>query len=74
MCSSDLLDHIQISLGFDVIVVSNAPLTECLIVVMDNADSTASEPFHRIFLEEVEERIAQRACQKRLIIPLVSLR
>ena len=44
------------------------------IVVMDNADSTASEPFHRIFLEEVEERIAQRACQKRLIIPLVSRR
>ena len=62
------LDHIQIPLRFDVVVVSHPAQAHCFVILMDNAHHAIAKAFKRMLPLELNQAGSQRAGDEGQII------
>ena len=63
----DRLNDIQVPFGLYIIVVTHPAATKRLIILMDDADGTGTEPFNRSFPLKLDQCIPKWPHEKRLI-------
>ena len=54
ICKKDGLDHIEITFGFDIVVVSNSSQAQRFIVLVNDTDHATPESFDGVFTLEFD--------------------